>query len=335
MIIENLVSTIIPVYNRPVLLREAVESVLNQTYRPLEIIIVDDGSTDDTGTVAEELKDKNPSIITVIHKINEGPGAAREAGRQLAKGEFVQYLDSDDILLPEKFELQVVGLREHPACGVAYGKTRFYVPGIYDSVGAWKRTGEEIPTMFPSFLQSRWWGTSTPLYRRTIIEQAGDWTSLKNEEDWEYDCRIASLGVMLYYCDAFVSEQRGHPGEQISRFGWSNPELLKDRAKAHELILSHALRAGIPAQSPEMIHFARELFMLSRRCGAAGLSKESKELFLLARQASEKKRAKGWDFRLYNLSAKVLGWQATGSLFHLFEQDRGYAKGLRWKRRHA
>jgi glycosyltransferase involved in cell wall biosynthesis len=335
MILENIVSTIIPVYNRPVLLREATESVLYQTYRPLEIIIVDDGSTDDTGSVAEELRENNSSIITVIHTANQGPGAAREAGRQLIKGEFIQYLDSDDILLPDKFALQVAGLREHPECGVAYGKTRFYVPKIYESVGAWKRTGELISTMFPAFLESRWWGTSTPLYRRSVVDAAGPWTKLQNEEDWEYDCRIASQGVRLYYCDAFVSEQRGHPGEQISRYGWSDPKKLKDRASAHALILSHALKAGISAESPEMIHFARELFLLSRWCGVAGLSQESEELFFLARKASEPKRAKGWDFRLYRLIAAVLGWRAAGNMARLIEQVKGYANSFAGKRSHA
>ena len=73
---------------------------------------------------------------------------------------------------------------------------------------AWKRTGERISTMFPSFLQSRWWDTSTPLYRRAVTDLAGPWTELRNEEDWEYDCRIASKGGRLHYCDAFVSDTR-------------------------------------------------------------------------------------------------------------------------------
>lgn len=326
MIIKDLVSTIIPVFNRPSLLREAVESVLKQTYRPIEIIIVDDGSTDETGLVAEELMKKNPAIIKVLHKTNEGPGAAREEGRLLARGEFIQYLDSDDILLPRKFELQVAGLRARPECGVAYGKTRYYREGVCDSGEAWKRTGETIDAMFPSFLESRWWGTSTPLYRRTVVDLAGPWTTLQNEEDWEYDCRIAGLGIRLYYCNVLVSEQRGHPGDQISRFGWSDRKRLKDRAMAHGLIFEHAKKAGITADVSEMKHFARELFLLSRRCGAKGLTSESAELFRSSRQASEPGRAKGWDFRFYGLLARVSGWQVAGSLCQLFEQVRGLSR---------
>src|SRR6185295_1184798 len=122
--IESLVSTIIPVYNRAAMLRDAVESVLAQTYRPIEIIIVDDGSIDDTGPAADALCATYAHEIRVIHKSNGGPGLAREAGRQAAQGEFIQYLDSDDLLLPEKFEKQVASLRKRPECEVAYGKTR-------------------------------------------------------------------------------------------------------------------------------------------------------------------------------------------------------------------
>src|SRR5215469_1832099 len=128
MLAEGLISTIIPVHNRPLLLREAVASVLAQSYRPLEIIIVDDGSTDETGREAEALAEAHSEIRT-IHRPNGGPGAARETGRLAASGEFIQYLDSDDLLLPTKFELQVAGLRRCAECAVAYGKTRFYACG--------------------------------------------------------------------------------------------------------------------------------------------------------------------------------------------------------------
>src|SRR5215475_1428390 len=107
---EGLVSTIIPVFNRFVVLHEAVASVLAQTYRPIEIIVVNDGSTDETGREAEALAEAH-SELRVIHRENGGPGEARETGRRAARGEFIQYLDSDDLLLPTKFALQVAGLR--------------------------------------------------------------------------------------------------------------------------------------------------------------------------------------------------------------------------------
>src|SRR5262249_42176165 len=285
MLVEGLVSTIIPVHNRPLLLREAVASVLAQTYRPVEIIIVDDGSTDETGREAEALAGTH-SQVRAIHRENGGPGLARETGRLAARGEFIQYLDSDDLLLPTKFELQVIGLRQCDDCAVSYGKTRFYAYGNRPTDVAWKRTGERISTMFPSFVQSRWWGTSTPLYRRHVTDLAGPWTELKNEEDWEDDCRLARMGVRLHYCNAFVSDERVTFGDHLSTAGSSDPEKLRSRARAHKLILEHALAAGLSHKTSEMQHFARELFLLARQCGAAGLAGEARTLFGLARQAS-------------------------------------------------
>lgn len=321
MLVEGLVSTIIPVYNRPSLLREAVASVLAQTYRPIEIMIVDDGSTDETGREAEALREAY-SEVRAIHRTNGGPGAARETGRSAVEGEFIQYLDSDDLLLPMKFERQVAGLRRHGDCAVSYGKTRVHHYSERPADTPWKRTGEQIPTMFPSFLQARWWGTSTPLYRRAVTDVAGPWTELVNEEDWEYDCRIARHGVRLHYCDAFVSDERIILGPHLSTGGASEPKKLRSRASAHKLILGHALAAGISFETSEMQHFGRELFLLARQCGAAGLARDAKTLFELAREVSQSGGRQGFDFLVCGAAARLLGWGAVGRLACWFDHFR-------------
>ena len=321
-VIQNLVSTIIPVHNRPDLLREAVSSVLAQSYRPIEIIIIDDGSDDDTPLVADQLASAHTGEIRVIHQRNQGVGLARETGRQQACGEFIQYLDSDDILLPRKFELQISALRAHPDCVVAYGMTAFASHGNTPLPDPWKRTGERFAAMFPSFLLSRWWDTSTPLYRRSICDRAGPWLELSNEEDWEYDCRVASLGASLCYVDEFVSHTREHGGHRLSRGGAHDPRKLRDRARAHELILGHAQRAGIRSEQPEMQHFARALFLLARQCGATGLAAEARQLFLLSRQAAGEKRGAQMDYRIYELFAKTAGWTRAGSISCWVDQWR-------------
>ena len=309
-VVDGLVSTIIPVSNRPVLLREAVESVLRQAYRPVEVIVVDDGSTDATGAVADALAGDYPDEVRAIHQANRGPGLAREAGRRIARGEYIQYLDSDDVLLPGKFELQVSGLRAHPDCGVSYGKTRYVTAGDRP----WKRTGEKIEMMFPAFLQSRWWDTSTPLYRRRVVDDAGPWAALWQEEDWEYDCRVASRGIRLHYCSEFVSETRALDPARLSGDYHGTARTLQDRATAHRLIFGHAQKAGIGPEVREMQHFARELFLLARRCGAAGLPQEAETLFRLARAASGSERGNGLDFRCYDSLASLLGWEWAGRI---------------------
>lgn len=311
----GLVSTIIPVFNRPGLLQEAVDSVLRQSYRPIEIIIVDDGSTDSTVDVIERLRRAAPDVIRSVRQENSGPGPAREVGRQAALGQFIQYLDSDDLLLPRKFEAQVSELRAHPECGIAYGKTQFQRSGEVAAANAHRRTGERIDSLFPALLASRWWCTQTPLYRRSLTDRIGPWRGLWNEEDWEYDARAGALGTKLCFCDEFVSVQRAHRREcHLCDDGAKNWRKLRDRARAHELIFSHARTAGINADQLEMQHFARELFLLARQCGSAGLATESEKLFNLARTASTPERAKGPDFLIYSAIARTLGWGTAGRL---------------------
>jgi glycosyltransferase involved in cell wall biosynthesis len=301
-----LVSTIIPVFNRTAMLREAVASVLGQTWRPIEVIIVDDSSTDDTPAVIEELASRHPEV-RAVRRPNGGPGLARETGRLAARGDFIQYLDSDDLLLTRKFELQVRALEDQPECGVAYGRTRYR-----DALGSeiecsWKDANQIQRTILPSFLLSRWWETSTPLYRKSVCDAAGSWTALRLEEDWEYDCRVGSLGTLLAYVPEVVAEHRDHADFRLSRGSGTDPVRLRDRAAAHELIASHARRGGIPAAAPEFQHFARELFHLARQCGLAGLPDEAARLLALALTI-----APSADLRIYQVAARLVGWRAAG-----------------------
>jgi len=313
-IIKGLVSTIIPVFNRPVLLQEAVQSVLEQTYRSIEIFIVDDGSTDHTPAINKKLHQQHPEIIRIIHQENLGPGLAREAGRLKARGEFIQYLDSDDILLPHKFELQVKGLKANPECSIAYGKTRHYLRGTQPDNIPWKKTGQQMDFLFPDFLTGSGWGTLTPLFRRTATEQVGPWSDLRQHEDWEYDCRFAAFGVRLHYCDRYLADVRMHDEPSICHLWQNDVKALRDRARAYMLIFDHAQRAGINHRIPEMQQFARQLFFISRLCGAAGLANESGELFVLARRASGPIRGQGFDFRIYKAMANLIGWSLLGRL---------------------
>jgi hypothetical protein len=321
--IAGLVSTIIPAYNRPAQLREAVASVLAQDYRPLEIIVVDDGSSDDTFEVAQALARDNPGVVHAVTQVNTGPGGARERGRLMAQGEFIQYLDSDDVLLPSKFTAQVAALRGRSDCHVAYGMTRFRNADGTVFEGPWKDSAIARETMFPSFLLNRWWDTPTPLYRREICDRAGPWSDLRLEEDWEYDCRVAALGARLVWCEQYVCEVRDHTGERLCRGPALEPDRMRERSRSHTLIFSHARRAGIGSETPEMQHFARALFLLARQCGVAGLADESQALFELARSACGERRAGGLDYRAYRALAGVVGWRMAGKAGQWLDSMRG------------
>lgn len=313
MIVPGLVSTITPVYNRPDLVKDAVACVLAQTYRPIELLLIDDGSTDDTPAVCMELARAHPDIIRYQRQPNGGPGRARETGRQAARGEFIQYLDSDDYLAPRKFETQVQALRNRPECGIAYCFTRYTEVGSPAGTQPWKQTGITVEYMFPKFLVERWWDTSTPLYRRELLDRAGPWTELRLNEDWEYDCRVAALGPRLTHCREFLSETRAHCAYRLSQGGALDPTRLRARAVAHQLIHGHARRAGIGPEDPFMQHFARAVFLLARQCGAGGLATEARQLFEVARAAAGT-RGSGLDYRLYRSAAGLMGWCNAGRL---------------------
>lgn len=309
--IAGLVSTVIPVFERPAALREAVESVLAQTYRPIEIVIVDDGSGDGTPAVAEALSREHPEEVRWVRRENGGPGAARETGRGLARGEFLQYLDSDDVLLPRKFELQVRALRNRPEALLAYGVTlEREVGGILRQPPV-RPSDRPIGSIFPTFLTLRFWNTASPLYRSASCAAVGPWLPLRQEEDWEYDCRLGTLGRPVEFVSEVVAEWRASRSGSLSSRPHS-PEILKDRTLAHEKIYGHARVAGVAVGSAEMARFSRELFLLSRQCGALGLAGHSRRLFHLARESAGPIRAAGLDFRFYRALAGLLGWRLVG-----------------------
>ena len=170
---SDLVSTIIPVFNRAELLVEAVDSVLAQSHRPIEIIIIDDGSTDNTSDTCERLRQNHPDLIRVHRQSNAGPGRARQNGLELANGSFVQFLDSDDLLLPEKFSHQVMALQREPDAGIAYGKSyeENHINPPPRCTGPMRSTGVPRMSLFPRLLHERWWTTSCPLYRKSLLDR--------------------------------------------------------------------------------------------------------------------------------------------------------------------
>jgi len=315
-----LVSTIIPVYNRPEMLREAAASVLAQTYRPIEVIISDDGSIDRTGEVAQTLVREHPGQIRLVRGENRGPGPAREAGRQLARGQFIQYLDSDDRLLPDKFATQVQALRENPDCGVAYGYTRLVDDrgGVLKDIFKW--TGRDIPHLFPGLLIDRWWCTHTPLYRREVCDRVGPWSGLRWSQDWEYDARVGSLGTKLINVHRYVSEHRHHAGQrQTSAAAWrTDSRRLHNRVQLLELLWQHAETGGVDVRSAEAQHFARWAFQIARDCARAGLPEETALCLTLAEKAGSA-GAGSRGVRLFRLISRLCGQRLAGELARRLE----------------
>ena len=302
-VIPGLVSTVIPVYNRPDMLRQAVGSVLAQSWTNIEIIISDDGSSEETIAAAESLVTSNPGVLRLVRNSNRGPGPAREAGRLLARGEFIQYLDSDDRLLPNKFTAQIQRLRQRPEAGVAYGQTRLIDVAGNVLVSPYKWTGQEREHLLPGLLVDRWWCTHTPLYRRSVTDAAGPWTDLRYSQDWEYDARVAALGTILVNCHELVSEHRTHDGNRQTGSGrWLPP---RAQVRFFSSLLASARQASVATSSPEMKHFTRWIFKQARECAALRDPESAAALCELVEQAQGRD---SFELKLFRKLAGVIGW---------------------------
>jgi len=105
--IPDLVSVIVPVYNRQRIVCKTLDSIIAQTYSPIEILAIDDGSSDGSRRVLEEYAQRYPDVVRVVAQSNQGQAVARNAGIRQARGEFIAFLDSDDIWVPRKLEQQI------------------------------------------------------------------------------------------------------------------------------------------------------------------------------------------------------------------------------------
>lgn len=181
-----LTSVIIPVYNRADILQKALNSVLTQTYPAIEIIVVDDGSTENIMEIVSNISHPN---IQVTQQANSGPGIARRNGLKLAHGKYIQYLDSDDEILPCKIEKQVEELEKNPDAVLCYTPTL-----QISSTGQQRiRKFSDQPSndLLATALQWRRWHTSSCLWRYPD-KNIPLWSHLYNGEDVVHDVSVGA-----------------------------------------------------------------------------------------------------------------------------------------------
>lgn len=309
---SDLVSIIIPTFNRAQIIGETIESALEQSHRDIEILVVDDGSTDDTDAVIRRFIARDPRV-SYHRQENRGVGTARQLGFERSRGAYIQFLDSDDLLSPRKIELQVEALKRDPGAGVAYGPTYFFHDG-WQAATPSRRTGESVEKIFPAMVAERIWQTMSPIYRREVCVAAGEWTALTSEEDWEFDTRVAALGIRAVHVPSSDSyyripqTPRKLTEEQLDR-------KFRDRAAAHLKIAEHALAAGASSRMPEVRKFARYTFFLARRCAERGLTKEAKALTRIASSLTPH-----LDVRAYRLLSSLIGWRRAARIAKMREE---------------
>ncbi len=223
------VSVIIPTWNRGRLVERAVKSALGQSYRNLEVIVVDDGSTDDTVHALLEIRDAR---LRVVERPHSGlPATGRNHGVALARGRYVAFLDSDDEWLGEKLDLQIAQLEAQPRLSLSYCDAFVEVNG--------ERRGETL-LQTSSMLEGRIFGplvlenfipTSTVVARRSALRIAGGFdesTRLKTFEDYDLWLRIALRGEVGCVRRPLAVYHR-HPGNLA-------PDLLHNNLKRRAIL---------------------------------------------------------------------------------------------------
>jgi GT2 family glycosyltransferase len=198
-----LVSVIIPCYNSARYLAETIESVLAQTYPRLEIILIDDGSTDATAKIARDYP------VNYVYQTNRGISAARNTGFSHSQGKYVLFLDHDDRLLPMGVAAGVKLLEEHPECAIAVGEHKYIGPdgaeiGYSHKHAAGRDHYHRL--LAHNFIET----PCSALHRRSSLELAGVFDeSVLGAEDYELYLRIARRSALITH-DAPVAEYRLH-----------------------------------------------------------------------------------------------------------------------------
>ena len=189
---KPLVSILIPVYNADPWIAEALESALAQTWANKEIIVVNDGSTDDTLAIAQQFASRG---VTVLSQENQGAAAARNEALNTSKGDYIQWLDADDILAPDKIERQLKALRRCPgtrtllssAWGMFYyrlEKARFVRNSLWEDLSPQECLLRKLER--GDFMQTAAW-----LVSRELSTAAGPWDRrLLGDDDGEYFGRV-------------------------------------------------------------------------------------------------------------------------------------------------
>lgn len=245
------ISVVIPTFNRAHTLPRAIESVLVQTHRASEIIIVDDGSTDGTNELLRQWPE-----IKVLQQSNQGVSAARNSGINAARGEWLAFLDSDDEWLPEKLHLQSALIEQHPSFNICHGNELWVRNG--QPLKQLKKHHKQGGYIFEKCLPLCVISPSAAVIKRSIFDELGLFdTSLPACEDYDMWLRICAIHPVLYVEHPILRKYGGHD-DQLSHKYWGMDRFrivaLDKALKSNSLSDSQALNARTMLRKKALIY---------------------------------------------------------------------------------
>ena len=280
---NNLVNIIIPTYNRAHHITDALNSVRDQTYRPLEVIVVDDGSTDNTAAVVEKwiVTHSTPDFnIQFFQQENKGAPAARNRGLREATGYWMKFLDSDDILASDSIGPQVEmssNLKSNEIVfgdlGVFYHDSREKKPEYYDSPADQESTFEYLITHIVN--------TPTPLHRTELLRRVGGFREgIEKGQEYDLHLRLAMHAVRFVYSRGVVAYKR----VQEKKESISSSNSVANNPEAHIFIQDN--RAALADEHYDgdlplsvQTTIARGYWIVGRQLVRAGYEKQARYCF--------------------------------------------------------
>ncbi len=190
-----LVSIIIPCFNAEDYVRECINSALAQTYEHIEIICVDNNSTDGTLNVLNDYATKNPQKIIVISERMKGAAAARNKGLSVAKGDWIQFLDADDLILPEKIKTQIE-LQKDNDIDLIVGNCYFEKNGIRTEI-------RHHENAWVGLIEGKLGNTVANLWRMKMLIEVGGWEDIKSSQETNLMFKMMKQEVRIKYDDLF------------------------------------------------------------------------------------------------------------------------------------
>nr|MDU9045603.1 glycosyltransferase [Candidatus Electrothrix aestuarii] len=324
--VQNLISVIMPTYNRANLIVEALNSVMRQSYRPIEIQVVDDGSTDATSEVVRDWERKysenNDLVLRYHYQENAGPSAARNKGLLQSQGEYIQFLDSDDLISPERLEILAGIFQQDP--DVDFIHTGF--DGFCADCGEVIEThyGKPDQDQLEVALKGRLWpNTLRSAFRRSLAAATGPWNEeMTCFEDYEYVVRAIGKAKKCVALREILASARRGGGMRVS------DNLRTYQGRTFRIMCESALlevireRTDIPLYARQ--EFSSRLYGLGLRCNARGWSDLGKRCAKIAKKASaggldakgQRRRLAYWLGKWGGLSYKFVGdlkYQLTAS----------------------
>ncbi len=209
-----MISIIVPSYNSSHLISTTLDSVLESTYHDYEVLIIDDGSTDNTIEVIEPYL--NDQRFQYIYQENQGLSGARNTGIKIAKGDYLVFLDSDDVILPEKLQQQTNYLKQHPVVDLVYSNSQWFVEDDLNNTLPVKfpvYEGDVLPyLLFGNFIH-----VNSVMVRASIVKQLGGFdVNFRELEDWDLWMRLAIQKSRFAHTPGILSKVRIRKGSMTS-----------------------------------------------------------------------------------------------------------------------